>query len=101
MPAGIEARHSKRCRSVVGGGRCSCEPSYRAEVWSKRDGKRIRKRFDSLEAAREWRQDAQVAVRKGALRRPSPITLERAAEAWLAAAREGAIRNRSGDRYKP
>ena len=35
------------------------------------------------------------------MRAPSRLTLREAAEAWLAGARDGAIRNRSGDRYKP
>ena len=35
------------------------------------------------------------------MRAPSQITLGEAAEAWLAGVRDGSIRNRSGDRYKP
>lgn len=35
------------------------------------------------------------------MRAPTQVTLREAAEAWLAGAREGSIRNRSGDRYKP
>ena len=35
------------------------------------------------------------------MRAPSQLTLREAAEAWLVGAREGTIRNRSGDRYKP
>ncbi|MGI8478664.1 MAG: tyrosine-type recombinase/integrase [Gaiellaceae bacterium] len=35
------------------------------------------------------------------MRAPSPGTLREAAEAWIVGAREGMIRTRSGDRYKP
>jgi integrase len=48
-----------------------------------------------------WRQEAQVALRRGLLRAPTAVTLEEAAREWLAAAEAGIIRTRSGDRYKP
>jgi integrase len=75
--------------------------TYRASVWSARDGKRIRKTFPTLAAAKAWRQDAQVALRRGEMRAPINMTLEEAAERWLEGARRGAVRARSGDRYKP
>jgi integrase len=98
--AGIEVRHARTCNSIEGG-RCNCQPTYRAHVWSKRDGKRVRKTFSSLAEARSWRQDAQVALRQGRMRAPSSTTLREAAEAWLEGARQGSIRTRSGHRYKP
>jgi integrase len=70
-------------------------------VWSKRERKRIRKTFDTFATAQAWRQDAQVALRKGTLRAPTPETVKQAADAWLEGARSGQIRNRSGDTYKP
>lgn len=97
---GIEVRHGRDCRSRDAG-RCNCSPSYRASVWSNRDRKRIRKVFPALAAAKSWRRDALSALERGALRAPSPLTLEQAATAWLVGAREGAIRTRSGDPYKP
>jgi len=51
--------------------------------------------------SRSRRQDAQVALRRGELRAPSPFTLREAAQAWLEGARAGRITNRSGDPYKP
>ena len=48
-----------------------------------------------------WRQETQVAVRKQLARAPSQLTLAEAAEEWLAAARAGVVRTRSGERYKP
>ena len=52
-------------------------------------------------AAKAWRQESQVALRRGTLRAPSPTTLTDAAEEWLQAAQAGVVRTRSGDRYKP
>jgi integrase len=80
---------------------CSCTPSYQAQVWSPRDQKPIRKTFATLADARAWRQESQVALRKGTLRAPSQTTLQQAADEWLDAAAAGVIRTRSGDPYKP
>src|SRR5207247_9768536 len=80
---------------------CSCAPGYQAQVWSARDQKPIRKTFATIGAAKAWRQESQVALRRGTLRAPSPTTLTDAAEEWLQAAQAGVVRTRSGDRYKP
>jgi integrase len=83
------------------GRRCSCRPTYQASVWSARDGRRIKKSFRTLAEAKAWRAEAQSEIRRGTLRAPSHVTLREVGEVWLAGAREGSIRNRSGDRYKP
>jgi integrase len=70
-------------------------------VYSKRDGKKIRKTFPTQQAARTWRQESSIAVRKMLMRAPTAITVAQAGDAWLQGARDGWIRNRSGDRYKP
>jgi integrase len=97
---GVQARHQRHCPAKVAS-RCTCTPTYQAQVWSPRDCKTIRKTFPTLAAARAWRQESQVALRKGTLRAPSPTTLAEAAEDWLAAATAGLVRTRSGDAYKP
>jgi integrase len=97
---GILLRHRKAC-ATHSGGRCNCRPSYQASVWSPRDERRIKKSFPTLAAAKAWRAEAQTAIRRGTMRAPSQLTLREAAQAWLVGAREGSIRNRSGDRYKP
>lgn len=97
---GRSARGELRCRG-------SCAPlddvasGSVSPVWSERDRQPIRKTFPSRAAAQAWREDAKVALRQGALRAPSPVTIREAAEVWMRGAKEGAIRNRSGDRYKP
>jgi integrase len=75
--------------------------SYRANVWSNRDRKRIRKTFTSAAEAKAWRADALVALDKGALRAPKPTTVQEAWEAWYEGAKAGTVHNRSGDPYKP
>ena len=97
---GVVLRHARGCR-LRQGGRCSCTPTYQAQVWSARERKTIRKTFPTLAAARAWRQESQVALRQGTLRSPSQTTLNQAAQEWLAAAEAGLVRTRSGDAYKP
>lgn len=100
MAAGIEVRHVRSCSSRKGG-RCSCRPAFQAHVWSQRDAKRIRKTFPTKAAAVAWRQDAQVALRRGTMRADDGRTVEQVAQAWIEGARTGTIRTRSGDPYKP
>ena len=83
------------------GARCSCAPQYRAEVYSRRERRRVRKTFSSMAEAKAWRADAQVALRAGTLSGARSATLTEAAAAWVAGARGGSVRNRSGDVYKP
>jgi integrase len=97
---GIEVRHKRACGSRLGRA-CSCSPSYQAQVWVPQDGRPIRRTFRSLEEARAWRQETQVAVRRFSVRAPSRVTVCEAAEAWMAAAQEGLVRTRSGRPYKP
>lgn len=97
---GINVRHARSCRTREGG-RCNCRPSYQAEVFSVIDGKKVRRSFPTEAAAKTWRVDAQKALRDGAMRAPTSLTLREAADAWLEGARRGSVRNRSGEEYKP
>jgi integrase len=97
---GIVVRHARLCGSRQGA-RCSCSPSYQAQVWSVRERKTIRKTFRDLTEARAWRHESQVAIRAGRLRSPSQITLSEASKEWLASAEAGVVRTRSGEPYKP
>jgi hypothetical protein len=99
LPVGIELRHARSCASRRGAA-CSCEPSYRAWV-SPGGAAKIRRNFKTLEAAKLWREDAKVDLRRGVLEAPRPLTIASAAESWLTGARSGTIRNRSGHPYKP
>jgi integrase len=100
MSTGIEARHANACASRRSG-RCSCTPTWQANVWDNRAKKRIRKTFPTKTAAKRWRQDALVAVRQGTLQAARRATVRQVAAEWLGDARRGVVTNRSGDRYKP
>jgi integrase len=97
---GIVVKHRTGCASRRGA-RCNCRRIYQAAVWSARDGRRIRKHFDSLSDAKIWRDESYRKLRRRELRAPSAITFGQAAELWLQGARVGSVRTRSGDVYKP
>src|SRR4051794_28788374 len=97
---GIRVRHRHTC-PFADGGRCNCKPGYEASVFSAHDGRKIRRTFPSLAEARAWRADATTALRTGAMRAPSSLSVAEVATTWLAGARDGSIRNRSGDVFKP
>jgi integrase len=97
---GIVVKHRSGCAAEQDG-RCNCRRIYQAAVWSARDGKRIRRHFDSLDAAKMWRAESYGKLRRRELRAPSTLTFAEAAELWLAGVRAGSIRTRSGDLYKP
>ena len=68
---GITIRHQNTCGTSENDGRCSCKPRYQAQVWSVRDRKVIRKTFPTLTAAKTWRQDASVSLRKRTMQAPA------------------------------
>src|SRR6476620_4513701 len=88
-PTGIRPRHSRSCATSHGQERCNCSPSYEAFVYSAADGKKIRRVFPTLAAARSWRHDSATAVRRGAMRAPTATTLREAWEAWVEVPGEG------------
>ena len=98
---GITIRHSRECAKQPKGSRCLCIPTYQAHVWSARENKRIRKTFPTISAAKAWRQDALPELRRGTMRAPTQTTLRQAWETWQAGAKDGTVRTRSGDTYKP
>jgi integrase len=100
MSEGIEVRHRKGCGARAGG-RCNCTPSYRAHIWFNREKKRIRKTFHSRAEAKTWLADARVALRRGTLQAPTARTLREAGDEYLAGAKAGTVRTRSGRKYKP
>ncbi len=97
---GILPRHSRACASKTGDP-CDCRPSYEASVYSKADAKRVRKTFPTLAEAKRWRRKMETARDAGTLRAPAKITVNDAAEQWLAKARTGEIQSRNETTYKP
>lgn len=100
MPAGIEERHGRSCRSKEGGS-CNCTPTFQAHVWDAKEGKRIRKTFPTRSAAKRWRQDSIVGLRSGELSAARGPRFEDAVDVWLDGLRAGHITTRLGDPYKP
>ena len=100
MSTGIRKLHSKGCPGRDGR-RCVCGAGWEAAAFSKRDGKKIRKTFSTKAEAKTWRDDANAQLSKGGLRAPKPTTVREAWEAWYEAAKEGIVRNRKGDHFKP
>jgi integrase len=100
---GIRTRHSRTCKTRDSGS-CNCDPSYEAFVYSKRDGKKIRRTFTgkgAYAAARSWRTDAAQQVKNRQLRAPASRTLRQEVDEWLAGARDGSILNKRKQPYKP
>jgi integrase len=99
MTTGIRERHRRGCASARGSA-CSCRPTWEASVWSRRDGRKIRKTFATKAAARAWRAQAESEVRRGRLRAPTGTTFAAAASDLLAGMKDGTIRRKGGDPYK-
>lgn len=99
-PTGIRVRHARACPATDGGS-CRCKPSFEAWTFSARDGKKIRRTFPTVAAAKSWRADATVAISRGTLTAARRLTVDQAADEWLVAARAGEALTRSGAPYKP
>ncbi len=102
MAEGIRKRHSKGCRAR-GGGRCNCKAGWEAWVFSKRDGKKVRKTFRHRAEAKSWRGEALAALSRG---RPASALSERrplydVMVEFVAGMKTGEVRPRGRTRYKP
>jgi integrase len=102
--AGVLYRHSREC--IAQGRQCrnrcnSSDTPWQAEVYSRRDRKKIRKRFETQAAAKGWRIDALKAVKDKTLRAPSPKSLRQEVDEWLADAKAGRILSKRKEPYKP
>ena len=89
---GIYRMHARDCA----GERCSC--SYQAAVETA-GGKKLRRHFDTLKAAKRWRSELIGAGRE--IEAPSKLTVKQAAEQLLAGMADGTISNRSSRPFKP
>src|SRR4051794_18349847 len=100
MARGVRERHARSCRSPSGG-RCTCEPSYEAQVWDGQAGKPIRRSFADPAEARSWVGDARRAMKRGRTVTKPKDTVETVCDAWLDDAEAGIVRARGGHAYKP
>jgi integrase len=94
---GITQRHSRSCTRPASG----CDCPWRAEVYDRHSGRKIRKTFTRLSEAKSWRHDAASGLRKGTMRAPTSTTLKAAAEAWLEAVERGEVLSRNRQPFKP
>jgi integrase len=65
---GVHERHSLNCDLAIGGGRCTCRPTYYGTVWDSEIGRNRRTpRSDTVAEARNRRADllAEVELRRG------------------------------------
>jgi integrase len=100
MAEGIEVRHARSCASRDGT-RCNCKPGYRVAAYDAISKRKVSKTFRTLGEARRWRAGAQSQAARGIRLAGTPQTLREAAEAFVDEIGSGAIRTRTGERYKP
>jgi integrase len=102
MATGIRKRHSKDCPAREEK-RCRCKAGYEASVYLAREGRKVRKTFKQEAEARSWRADAIAAANRGTLRGPhrETRTLSDALTAYVAGMRDGSIRPKGRNAYKP
>jgi hypothetical protein len=75
---------------------------YRGHVYDRRASRKLRGDWTfSFAGAKAWRNDALVRLETGQLSADRGATIAVAAQRFLADARRGEARTRSGDRYKP
>jgi integrase len=100
MAEGIEVRHARSCASRDGK-RCNCSPGYRVAPYDAISKRKVSKTFRTLAEARRWRAGAHSQSAKGVRLAGTPQTLLEAAEGFVEGIASGAIRTRTGERYKP
>lgn len=102
MAEGIRKRHSKGCRARQGG-RCNCNAGWEAWVFSKRDGRKIRKTFRHRAEAKSWRGEALAALSNGRLAAASSErrSLYEVMVEFVGGMKTGEVRPRGRHRYKP
>jgi integrase len=96
-----KAKPAEAFKAATGAGKCKCKARYLASVYSVRDGKLIRKTFESQREAEVWRGEMRGAVDEGRVRAPRQITFSQASDALLEGMKDGTLETRSGHRYKP
>lgn len=100
MAEGIEVRHARSCASRAGK-RCNCEPGYRVAAYDAISKRKVSKTFRTLGEARRWRAAAQTQTAKGVRLAGTSQTLREAAEVFVDGIATGAVRTKTGERYKP
>ena len=99
---GIRKRHARKCPAYADrSARCRCKPSYEAFVYIAREDRKLRETFPTEAAAKAWRADTVVNVRRGKIATATSATLREATEKFMEGARSGVILNRNDVPFKP
>ncbi|HEY8776478.1 MAG TPA: hypothetical protein VIM33_08395 [Gaiellaceae bacterium] len=85
---------------------CNCKPAYEAFAYDRRARRKLRRTFvgkGALAAAKKWRNEAVVDIRRKKLTAPTRLTLRAAWDAWYAGATADppTVVQKGGARYKP
>lgn len=98
---GVRRVHSPACPARKDRqARCRCKSGWEASAYDLA-GRKVRRTFSTFDEAVAWRADSLSARRRGRFRAPGPTTVREAGEALVEGMRDGSVRTRSGDRYKP
>ncbi len=90
----LPVRHTKSCLTHVDR-QCDCAPTFQAWVFDQRVDRKVYKTHRTAGAAKTWRQDMLVAIRRGEVAAAkTTLTVEDAVNAWLDGARRGTVRTR-------
>jgi integrase len=99
---GIRAIHRRGCPAREHrDAKCRCRPTWEASAFDARADRKLRRNFPTEAAARTWRAETETLLRRGSAATPVSTTIREAAAELVQGMRSGAIRNRSGDTYKP
>lgn len=98
----IDERHREACAKTTGSSRCTCNNVvYRARAWDPKAKERVARQFQTREAAEEWLERVEKAIKAGLMRAEQPVTFREAANRWAADAEAGVALTRDGVPYKP
>jgi integrase len=102
MATGVRKRHSPGCGHWKKE-RCGCNAGYEAWVYVAREGGKVSRTFKSKDEAALWRAEAMVAANCGTLQLANrdPRSLAGALAEFLKDMKEGKVRPRNRERYKP
>ena len=97
---GVNLVHQKTCVGKTTA-ICDCDPSFQGQAWSKLHQRNLRRTFGALEEAKLWREETIEALADPTALAPGQAFFDLAASNWLAAAKAGTVRTRSGTPFKP
>jgi integrase len=102
MATGIRKRHSEPCGHWQGR-RCDCKAGYEAWVYIAREGGKVTQTFKRKDEAKAWRAEALVAANRGGLQlvNRDPRSLTMALSQFIEDMKEGRVRPKKRERYKP